>query len=212
MKYSEFKQKTDKFPIISSSQVMLYDKNRQVIRNQLTRWEKKGLIIKLRKGLYVLNESDRKLEPSRLFMASQVYPPSYISMEYSLGIYGLIPEKVADITSLTTRKTCVFSNLFGKFVYQNIKKEAFCGFIGKKDENGFPYFIALPEKAVVDFLYLNLAGIKENDKEVFRESFRFQHTEQLNRKKLMKFAVCFSSKKLIEVVKTFCVFLGSEND
>ena len=80
MKYSEFKQKTDKFPIISSSQVMLYDKNRQVIRNQLTRWEKKGLIVKLRKGLYVLNESDRKLEPSRLFMESQVYPPSYISM------------------------------------------------------------------------------------------------------------------------------------
>lgn len=65
---------------------------------QLSNWEKKGLIIRLKRGLYVLNENDRKIEPSRIFLANSLYSPSYVSTAYALGYYDLIPEKVEDGT------------------------------------------------------------------------------------------------------------------
>lgn len=65
---------------------------------QLSNWEKKGLIIRLKRGLYVLNENNRKIEPSRIFLANSLYSHSYVSTAYALGYYDLIPEKVEDGT------------------------------------------------------------------------------------------------------------------
>jgi len=69
-----------------------------ILRVQLSNREKKGLIIRLKQGLYVLNENNRKIEPSRIFLANSLYSPSYVSTAYALGYYDLIPEKVEDGT------------------------------------------------------------------------------------------------------------------
>ena len=207
MNYAEFKFKLQKMPLIVNQDLLGMAKDKQVMRNQLNRWHKKGLIIQLKRGMYQLNETDRKINPSLAFIANQLYGPSYISLEYALQMYDLIPEAVWTVTSVTTKKTMKIKNERGNFNYRHIKPQAFRGFKGVKDSAGFTYFIAEPAKAVVDFLYLRLDEILDSDKEVFEDSFRFQNLESVKAVRLRKLAALFDSKKLKKVVENFCDFL-----
>lgn len=203
MKFREFKAKVQNLPLISSSFTGYLDANEKVFRNQLSQWKKQELILELKRGLYILNENDRKITPSRVFLANQLYPPSYISTEYALAFYDLIPERVADVTSVATRKTAAFKNAFGLFIYQHLSTGCFEGFIEQKDENNYSFLIATPEKAIVDFIYLNLPRFEENKPEIFEQSFRFQNYEELNKASLLSYAALFKSQKLLRIVKLF---------
>lgn len=210
MKFRNFKTAIQNFPIFSTSQISSLTGNEQVLRNQLTRWERLGLVLKLKKGLYILNSSDRKINPSRMFIANQLYSPSYISTECALDFYGLIPERAEVTTSVTTKKTTVFENVFGRFTYQHLKTSCFNGFRELKDQMNLPFFIAEPEKAIVDFLYLNLPVFKKIDPDIFALSYRFQNVSGLNTKKLKKFSDQFYSKKLKHLIQMFVEFVKSE--
>ena len=152
MNYTEFKNRFQDQPYILSRDIAKNHQDPQALRNQLVRWKKKGLIISLKKGLYILNQNDRKSDIDPNFIANICYEPSYVSLESALNFYGLIPEKVSDITSVTTLKTARFSNALGNFIYQRIKEAAFRGF-KKLGQGPASFFMAEPEKAVVDFLY-----------------------------------------------------------
>lgn len=210
MNYTEFKEKLQKMPLIVSHDLLRLGKDKQVLLNQLTRWQKKGLVIQLKRGTYQLNETDRKISPSLEFIANQLYSPSYISLEYALGIYGMIPEAVADVTSVSTKKTAAFKNPRGSFVYQHIKREAFRGYKAIKDTQGYSYFIAEPEKAIVDFFYLNLDKISRVDKTVFSDSYRFQNLETVKFTAILQWAKLFGNKKLLQVAKNFTEFAKKE--
>lgn len=207
MKYLEFKNTVRQFPLISSTHIANINKKPQILKVQLRGWQKKGLIIKLRRGLYILNKNDRKIEPSRIFLANALYSPSYVSMEYALGYYDLIPEKVEDVTSITTKKTSKFTNPFGTFVYQHLKTDLFFGFKEIEDENGFPVLIAEPEKAMLDFIYLNLRDFKGKGKDVFSLSYRFQNLDILKKRKLMDFAKRYENKGVFDVVNNLLSFM-----
>lgn len=206
----EFKKKVIGFPIIPSADLLLFEGKRQAARNQLNRWLNKGLIIKLRRGLYVLNENDRKINPSGVYLANQLYAPSYISLEYALGFYGLIPERVKSVTSVTAKKTARFTNILGVFTYQHIKAEALRGYEAVKDKNGFDFLIASPEKAIVDFLYFSLERVRSFDIDIFESSFRFQNTEDLDGGKIIRMARLFKNKKLTKFARLFCEFIRKE--
>lgn len=201
MRYEEFKTYIKDIPIITNQYLHLTGLYNNNLRIQLRRWTKKGKIVKLRRGIYILNQEDRKLEPSRLFLSAELYRPSYVSLDYALSFYGLIPEKVADITCVSTKKTIHFENMFGKFTYQHVKRICFTGFIEQKDEAELPFFIATPEKAIVDFLYLNQRNINGDYKEILLESFRFQNLDTINKSKLISYSKLFSSKKLMRIIK-----------
>lgn len=207
MKFRDFKNKIKAFPVFSSGQFAAFFGNKQTFRNQLNLWQKSGLIIKIKKSLYVLNESDREINISRSFLANQLLTPSYISLEFALSYYDIIPEKVEDLTSVTSKKTAVYKNAFGVFRYQHIKNTCFAGFREITDENNMKIFIAQPEKAIIDFLYLNLSKINISDTDVFEQNFRFQGLEILNKKKLTAWAELFNNKKLLKVVKNLCAII-----
>lgn len=210
MDYLGFKNKFQNIPIILSKDVVRLQKDSQNIRNQLNRWQSKGLIIKLKRGMYLLNKNDRKVSPSKHFIANQLYQPSYVSLEYALSFYGLIPERVSDVTSITTKKTNHFRNKLGVFIYQHIKPEAFKGFNILKEENGLSSFIAEPEKAIIDFLYLNLRKFRLDVKEILRSSYRFQNLEGLRQKKITDLAKAFNNHRLMEIARYFCEFIREE--
>jgi len=210
MKYLKFKDAVREFPIISSTHIFNINRGKRTLKAQLVGWQKKGLIIKLKRGLYVLNERDRKIEPSRIFLANALYSPSYVSTVYALGYYDLIPEKVVDVTSVTTKKTAQFTNAFGTFIYQHIKTNLFFGFKEIADENGLPVFIAEPEKAVLDFIYLNLPDFKSKEKDVFTLSYRFQNLEILRRKYLIDFAKKYENNEILGVVEKLLSFMKKE--
>jgi predicted transcriptional regulator of viral defense system len=207
MKYLEFKNTVRQFPLISSTHIANISKKPQILKVQIGGWQKKGLIIKLRRGLYILNKNDRKIEPSRIFLANALYSPSYVSTTYAFGYYDLIPEKVEDVTSITTKKTAKFTNPFGTFIYQHVKTDLFFGFTEIEDENGFPVFIAEPEKAILDFIYLNLQEFKGKGKDVFSLSYRFQNLDILKKKRLMDYARRYRNKGVYDVVKNLLSFM-----
>ncbi len=212
MKYTEFKDYFQNYPVINSND-SVKGCNFQTAYNQLNNWTKKGLISQLKKGLYVLNKNDRKINVSNVFIANQLYSPSYVSLEYALSLYALIPETVMNITSVSTKKTAKFQNEFGLFSYQSIKISAFRGFIQVSDNNGMKYFLAEPEKAITDFIYFNLSKFDKNDKDIFETSYRFQNLHILNIKKLLLFTKLFNNKKLIIVINNLIkVIKGNIND
>ena len=109
---------------------------------------KEGLFTRLKKGLYAL-QTDL---PSEEEIANKLYMPSYISFEYALGYYGLIPEMPYTVTSATTKPTRLFIFNSISYKYQSIKHEAFGGYMLKKSEHA-SFLIAEPEKALIDYLY-----------------------------------------------------------
>ena len=209
MNFQEFKASVKSMPVLTGKDAVRLG-NRQTMYNQIMNWQRKGLLVQLRRGLYTLGKTERKTEPSPLFLAGQIYSPSYISLEYALGLYGLIPEMVVEVTSVTTKNPVRFQNEFGKFAYQHIKRAAFRGFRTEKNQSGLAYFIAEPEKAVVDFIYLNLPRFKVGDKEIFSQSYRFQNLDSLSLKKLASYASFFGNAKLDGVITTFCDFVKEE--
>lgn len=203
MNYQQLRAQFKDMPLIVSRDVLQGAEDPQNLRNQLQRWEKKGLLIRLRRGLYLFNPNDRGVEIDFSYLANRLYEPSYVSLEYALNFYGLIPERVIAVTSITTRKTMRFKNAAGNFIYQHIQPQAFRGF-QRLGDGKFPSLMAEPEKAVVDFLYLNLSRFNRNLKEVFGESYRFQNFEELNRQRLQEFGRLFENKKLMKVIQVFC--------
>ena len=208
MKYQEFKVNVSQFPLITANHLQRLGLNGQTLKNQLTGWRKRKLILRLRRGMYILNPEDRRVHPSRIFLANSLYSPSYVSLDWALAHYGLIPEKVADVTSIAAKKTMFFSNEFGVFRYQHLKPSLFFGYQKKEDENGYPVLMAEPEKALLDFFYLESVRFnKKNLYNIFEESYRFQNVSQLRLKILKKYAARFGQKKLMEIVRAFEAFV-----
>jgi len=134
------------------NQVLLWEKDFD--RNNLTRWCKRGLLVKLRNQYYAFPEY-RQIPGFSRQVANCIYTPSYISLQSALSFYGMIPEEVVQLTCVTTLKTARFENDFGTFHYQNVKPQLYFGYEIKMSNNGRGVLFATPEKALLDFLYLN---------------------------------------------------------
>ena len=125
--------------------------NRQTIKVQLARFVKKGLIKKIKRGLYCF---DPKLL-DELELASCLYQPSYISLETSLNYYGIIPDIPQGVTSVTITTTKKISNEFGNFYYAKIKPLLFFGYLKVKSPTSEAFFnLARKEKALLDYFYV----------------------------------------------------------
>ena len=111
-------------------------------------YTRQGALVKLRNGLYCFADA----RPSELAIANRLYEPSYISFEYALAYYHVIPETVYTITSATSRPTRTFTAADKRFEYHLLKRPAFTGYDPLKI-NGDTILIAAPEKALVDYLY-----------------------------------------------------------
>ena len=201
MKFNEFVKIYQKAPLVDSSTFSLYNEKPQNLRRQVREWVKKDYLIPLKRGLYIFSSQWRKIQPSVLFMANFLVLPSYVSLEQALGFYEIIPEKVTVITSVTTKKTKIFKNLVGSFEYRSIKEDLFFGF-KKEIDNNQEFFIALPEKALLDFFYLN-NHFQGDFSEL--ESLRLQNLEALNIKLLETYGLKYNKRirKIAEVLIEF---------
>lgn len=134
-----------------------------------------GHLIPIRRGLY---ETDKNT-PSHLLAAS-IYGPSYISFEFALAYYGLIPEATYTCTSATFGKLKMkkYDTPFGLFTYRDVPSEAYPYGILPCEENGYGFLIATPEKAICDQLYKMppVANQKEIEQLLF-ENLRMDESE-----------------------------------
>ncbi len=160
---------------------------------QLSSWAAKGYLIKAKNGVYVF--SNRQKDVSPIDLARTIYEPSYISLEFALSYYGFIPEMVSAITSVTTKANRTFSSVLGHYIFRHIKPDLFWGYTQMKDT---PAVIAEPEKAILDYLYLNLSKLKGIQD---FENIRFNKMEiakKIDPKKFNQYLAGFGMKKLEE--------------
>ncbi|MGE0088143.1 MAG: hypothetical protein AB7S50_01550 [Bacteroidales bacterium] len=142
------------FKLVCFSSNQVYAWNNNFNKNNLTNWVKKGYLLKLRNSLYSFPEYLENPEFT-YFIANRMYRPSYISLQTCMAFYGLIPEAVTQITSISSLKTADFKNNFGYFQYQSVQPNLFFGYEQKPLLKDLSILIASPEKAILDFLYLN---------------------------------------------------------
>ena len=174
MNFLTFRERMYPMGCFHINQVLLWEKDFD--RNNLTRWCGKGLLVKLRNQYYAFPEYRQVPDFSR-YVANRIYAPSYISLHSALSFYGMIPEEVVQLTSVTTLKTAKFENVFGTFHYQNVKTPLYFGYEIKTMQNGRGLLFATPEKALLDLLYLNPYYCTEQDMEELRLDEDFMQTE-----------------------------------
>lgn len=109
----------------------------------------KGILIRLTNGIY---ETDKGTEP--YLLASSILSPSYLSFDWALSYYGLIPERVVSITSasLGNRKNKTFENFFGRYEYTDGPVNAFSEGLLYLESGDYIVKIATKEKAICDSL------------------------------------------------------------
>lgn len=146
------------------------------------------LFLKVRNGLYALRVEPPKEEA----IANRLYAPSYISFEYALSRYGIIPESVYTITSATTRITREFIVNNKSFTYSHIKKQAYRGYRVEKID-GMTVLIAEPEKALADYLYFVALKRKTLNERL--------NLRKVKKRAVMEYAGLFDRKSLIKLVK-----------
>ena len=153
----------------------------------------------LRRGWYAFADYLQQPDYARYF-AGKIYAPSYISLHTALSFYGIIPEAVVEITSVTTQKTCRYENAFGQFSYQTVRPRLFWGFEPKTMRDGKQYMMATPEKAIIDLLYLYPQYSSVEDMRELRLDEDWMHDE-LNLARLKEFAERINSPILNKRIK-----------
>jgi predicted transcriptional regulator of viral defense system len=122
-------------------------------QNKIANLEREGKIIRLKRGVYVVSPTVSKQLLSVELIANHLYGPSYVSMESALRYYGLIPEQVYIVRSMTTNRSKKFENSIANFDYITVNEEYYT--IGIKQqtiENKYTFLIASPEKALCDMI------------------------------------------------------------
>lgn len=170
----------------------------RTIQNQVQLWMEKGLLFRLKRGLYQIQFPEGGPDLPDLYIANKLYEPSYVSLETALSFYSLIPEVAAEVTSITTRQTKLFKNKFGSFKYRSCRNDAYCGYRIMPYE-GFKVYIAEAEKAVADFLYFKHRYGEEID--VGLERFDKERWRKLSWGKVFHYAAKYNKNTLSAVRK-----------
>ncbi len=176
MKLKELMEIVGEEPVFEAGLLVSGEVEPADLRRQLSRWTKTRKLYQLRKGLYSLAPPFQKIKPHPFVVANRLVRSSYVTSQSALAFYGMIPEHVSTITSVTTRRPGQWKTALGTFQFQHIQHALFFGYRRTELGNGQQAFVATPEKALLDLIYLEPGG---DSLEYLRE-LRLQHLDQLN--------------------------------
>jgi predicted transcriptional regulator of viral defense system len=152
-----------------------------------------------------LAESKRNTPIDPAELANQLYKPSYLSCYWALQYHGMIPEAVFMYTSVTSRVPRRFENALGSYDNRHVKQSAFFGYRLEEARRG-GFFVAEPEKALLDFWHLSTGEWGENR----MVEMRFQNWEAVDQGKLGEYAERFRSPRLRRAARLWCEVAASE--
>ncbi len=134
-------------------------------RDKVTSLLRDGTITRVKKGLYVANADVGAASPVSAYplwevLANLMYGPSYVSLQYALHLYGMIPEHAVQVTSVTFKKSKRYQTPLGQFVYRSVPHVHYVpGVILRSTDESVSYLVASREKALMDTLYFT-AGLR----------------------------------------------------
>jgi predicted transcriptional regulator of viral defense system len=161
-------------------------------QRQVADWTRAGKLVQLRRGLYALAEPHQEIRPHPFVVANHLVSASYVSLQMALSYYSLIPEHVAVITSVTTQRPGQWDTPYGRFLFRHIQTDFFYGFEYRALSQTEHAFVALPEKALLDLVYLQPGG----DEPDYLASLRLQNLDCLNVDRLFDLAQRLGKPKL----------------
>ena len=121
---------------------------------------KSGDLIRLKNGFFVIAEKIRKSPVPFPQLANLLYGPSYLSFEWALSHYGMIPEGVYVMTSASVMKSKRFDTPLGAFAYQYLSHVRYSIGIDQKENFAGRFLIATPEKALADLIHCKSRGLE----------------------------------------------------
>ena len=189
MQFISFQNQFSIYPVFS-----LQDVRKVFIHfsyRQFDRWEKKGYLEKLKRGFYCFSTYGKN-QDFLFYAANKIYSPSYVSLEMALKHYGLIPEEIFQVTSVSTKKTVHFNTLVGNFSFRRLKPSLYWGYqllnFGLQK-----ILMAEPEKAFVDYYYfVDLKLRNHNDR---------LNARKINKKIALEYAALFKRPSLLKLIK-----------
>lgn len=202
MKWVEFVKSVDNLPLINTELFLVGVKDANPIKVQISRWQKQGKLIQIKRGLYVLAAPYKKQDVFEPYLASVLKQPSYISLEKAFEYHDLIPEGVSVYTCVTTKRPGKFITKLGTFDYKHIKETLFWGYqaVTAKKQTAF---MALPEKALLDFFYLKSVKISFE----YLNEMRLQNLKNINLGRLLVFAKKFQKPGILKTAKTIKAYV-----
>lgn len=208
MKLHQFLEIVGDEPVLRSSLLRAGDVSEARIELQLARWVAAGKLIRLRRGLYVPARPYRKVEPHAFHLANSVTRSSYVSLQSALAYYGLIPEHVPVVTSVTTGRPERVRTPLGVFASRHVGGPCFFGYQRIRVTDAQEAYVAMPEKALLDIVYLTPGG----DAPDFLRELRLQNVRILDRERLAAFTKRIGKPKLERALRTVIELMKTDGE
>lgn len=205
MEYNSLLKIVGNDPIFETSLLFAGKTDPANVRLQLARWVTAGRVIRLRRGLYSIAPPYNKTRPHPFLVANHLQPASYVSLQTALAFYGLIPDTVNRVTSVTAGRPEDLDTPLGSFEFRHVKSGLLFGY-RSMDVSSQPALVALPEKALLDLVYLQPGGESKG----YLTGLRLQNLDTLDHSRLEKLAARFESPKMRLAAKNITLLSKSE--
>lgn len=171
----------------------------------ISRMVKKGVLIRLKNGFFVIAEKIQNSPIPFEQIANLLHGPSYISYEWALSYYRMIPEGVYVVTSTSATKSKSYSTPIGTFDYAYLSHHRYAIGIDQKENASGRFLIATPEKALADLVHLKSKGL--SSKELIVDLIEARRIEEdllknLNKKQLLEIAENYRSQAVTTLVNS----------
>ncbi len=177
------------------------------VRRQLSRWVRDRKIYLLRRGLYTLAQPYQKVRPHPFVVANRMVRGSSVSCQSALAHYGLIPESVPVTVSVTWGRPAHWETALGVFEFHHIQPALWYGYRWL-DLGGERAFVATPEKALLDLIYLHPGA----DAPAHLQELRLQNLDRLNLEELDHLAEISGVPKLKRAAKRLARLIRAEEE
>ena len=179
-------------PVFETGLLLAGEADPSDVRRQLSRWTKAGQLHQLRRGLYALAPPFQKVKSHPFVIANRLVRGSYVSCQAALAHYGLIPEYVPAVTSMTAGRPGRWDTPLGVYEFRHIRTDRLCGYRLTELGGGQRAFVATPEKALLDLVFLQPHG----DSLEYLQELRLHRLDDLNLDELERHADLSGSPKL----------------
>lgn len=193
-------------PVFSSSLMIAGKASVPQVRLQLSRWVRAGKVLQLRRGLYALAPAWRKVEPHPFHVANALRRGSYVSLQSALAYHGAIPEHVPTVTSVGPGRPEMVRNALGAFAFNHVASGMSFGYTRTEVALRQFAFVASPEKALLDLVYLTPRG----DSPAYLLELRLQNPEIIDSDVLLDLATRSGKPKLLRAAQCAIRLLADE--
>ena len=192
--------------LFSSALLLAGDVSAPQVRLQLSRWVQAGRLLQLRRGLYALAPTWRKLEPHPFLIANQLQRGSYVSLQSALAFYGVIPEHVPTVTSVGPGRPETVRTPLGAFQFNHLAQTLLFGYSRLEIAPRQFAFVASPEKALLDLVHLTPSA----DSAEYLQELRLQNPAAISLATLDGLAQRSRKPKLTRAARLVRLVLAAE--